>query len=699
MLNRIKALREGQAIVTISAYNGNISSSLKVKVKRKKVEVNTQENIKTKISVSEKNIKIIEGGSKKIVAKLEPSNVNEVVNWQSENTSIATVNKNGLVKGIKEGIVNIIASLSNGESVICKVEVEKAKEIELKGLEIAGSTSIEIGMNERKRLLVSFNPTNASNQIVTWESSNVNVIKVTDDGELIPINQGMASITVKSFNGKYKDTVQVKVNVPQTTIDESSIKFEKAEESIILGKTKTLIPTILPANATNKNVTWSSSNPKVASVEDGLVKALQEGETTITATTVNKKLIATIKIKVTAIKVTGVNIIENDISTSIGDTETLNATVLPSNATNKKVVWSSSNSAVATIDGNGKITAKAQGTTVITVKTVDGNYEDKINVTVKPNVVLVTGVQTSPNSLIIESGSSKNVAVTILPTNATNKSFTCVSNDSNIATASVDGSNCKIVGVSKGTAQITVYSHDNQYNAVVNVAIEEAKNKVNINVATWNIRRYKDAGRDKIAEKIATLNLDIIGLQEARTFADTDEKEENNTKYVLGEIGKKTGLNKFYYTHTRAGNAIMTKRTVVSNNGFGLASCYETRSLQKTVINVNGVNISFYNTHLSYQENCPQIQLESAYNIIKNDVNPVILVGDFNVGPPTVLTNTLGSEYKIIAYDTVRQIYADSIIINGKGKLQYVEGSGKTVVTTGTLSDHNLVMATLSVIN
>ena len=476
------------------------------------------------------------------------------------------------------------------------------------------------------------------------------------------------------------------------------------ESSIIMtvDETKILKAIVLPSDATNQKVKWSSDNELVVTVDqNGMIMAKSPGIANITVNTVDGdfKDDISITVKPKIISVNNVKIDNSSFELEIGESKTLSATISPSNATNKEIQWSSSNEKIATIDENGKVVAKEQGTATIIAKSVDGDFKDSISVTVKPKFISVSDIQIAKKSLVIEKGKSENIAVTILPTNATNKIFTCESKNQNIAAASVNGNSCRINGIGIGTTQVIVFSHDKKNNEVINVTVEEAKKIVNINVATWNIHRYRDANRNLIAEKMATLNLDIIGLQETRTYGNSSSQEENGSKYALGEIGKKIGLNNNYYTHTPAGNAILSNKSFISNNSYGLSSCHETRSLQKTVINVNNINISFYNTHLSYQTNCPQIQLESVYNIIKNDVNPVILVGDFNVGPSTILNNTLGSDYKIIAHDTNRQIYADSIIMNGKGKLKYVDGSAKTIVTTGVLSDHNLVMATISVVN
>ena len=127
-----------------------------------------------------------------------------------------------------------------------------------------------------------------------------------------------------------------------------------------------------PENATNRTVEWKSSDTTIATVEEtGKVTAVKAGDATITATADGK----TAKCQVTTVEpvaVTGVSLSPEAVQLAVGTTTTLKATVAPDNATNQKVTWSSSNPEVATVEGNGLITAKAIGQAEIEVKTAAG---------------------------------------------------------------------------------------------------------------------------------------------------------------------------------------------------------------------------------------------------------------------------------------------------------------------------------------
>ena len=140
-----------------------------------------------------------------------------------------------------------------------------------------------------------------------------------------------------------------------------------------------------PEKATNKNVTWESSNTSVATVENGVVTAVGAGSTTIKATVDGKSAECSVTVNAATVPVTGVSLNKNTLELYTGKRETLIATVEPSDATNPAVNWSSDKPEVATVEG-GTVTAKAAGTATITVTTVDGGFTAICTVTVRPDI-------------------------------------------------------------------------------------------------------------------------------------------------------------------------------------------------------------------------------------------------------------------------------------------------------------------------
>ena len=190
-------------------------------------------------------------------------------------------------------------------------------------------------------------------------------------GYISAVNSGSSS-TGSEVNGVVKS-----VSVTGVTI--------KSSTTLQAGSSETLTPTITPSNASNKNVTFTSSNKAVATVDsNGTVTAVSPGTATITVKTADGGKTDTCTVTVTAkpIPVTDVSLDKSSISLNVGSTAKVTATVSPSNATNKACSYSSTNPSVADVDQNGNITAKAAGSAVIVAKTQDGELTAECTVKV-----------------------------------------------------------------------------------------------------------------------------------------------------------------------------------------------------------------------------------------------------------------------------------------------------------------------------
>ena len=197
------------------------------------------------------------------------------------------------------------------------------------------------------------------------------------------------------------------VLVTGVSLDKESLKLE-------IGSFDTLIATIHPENAADKSTTWSSSNSSVASVDNnGNVAGVGEGSAKITVTTNDGGFTATCQVTVRQkTPVTGVSLDKESLTLEIDDSDTLIATVLPDDASDKSVTWSSSNSSVATVDNNGKVTAVKEGQATITVTTNDCGYKDDCDVTVTYTTafyICITANTDSTFDLTNEGGNNPNL--------------------------------------------------------------------------------------------------------------------------------------------------------------------------------------------------------------------------------------------------------------------------------------------------
>ena len=165
-----------------------------------------------------------------------------------------------------------------------------------------------------------------------------------------------------------------------TPVAVSSVSLNQSSVDLKVGESVTLTATVQPSNATDKNVTWTSSDASVASVSGGVVKAVKEGSASITATAGGKSASCSVKVSPNVVAVTGVSLNQKDLTLKVGETAQLTATVTPDNATDKTVKWSSSDLTKATVDDKGLVTAVSPGTCVISA--ASGSITANCNVTI-----------------------------------------------------------------------------------------------------------------------------------------------------------------------------------------------------------------------------------------------------------------------------------------------------------------------------
>lgn len=237
-----------------------------------------------------------------------------------------------------------------------------------------------------------------------------------------------------------------------TGIPVASVGFNKNVLELEVGETYKLNATVLPSNATDKTLIWSSSDSDVASVSDGLITARKEGEAEITAKSGNKQAVCTVTVKPetdVTVPVTSVTLNQSVYTLAIGASYTLIPTVLPANATDRQVKWSSSNEKTVTVSDRGVIQAIAEGTS--TIKAEAGGKSATCAVTVEKTIVAVAEVTLDRTSLTLKVNETFTLSATVAPENATDKAVKWTTSDSGV----VRVSNGIVTSVGEGTAKIT----------------------------------------------------------------------------------------------------------------------------------------------------------------------------------------------------------------------------------------------------
>ena len=329
----VKAVKAGNA--TITAKVGKTSLTCKVTVKNP--------------YINKKSVSIYVG--KTYTLKLTGTSLKSTA---TSKKSVATVSKKGVVTAKKAGNSTVTLTGTNNKKYTCKVTVKNST-----------ITPAKLELEQGKSYTLKLTGTS----IKSVKTSNKAIATVTKTGKVTGVKLGSATITLYGKNG-LKHTCKVTVIEPKILV--SSITILPGNLSLYPGDSKQLTAQVLPENADDPSITWVSSNTSVATVENGLVKAIAPGSCTILAAAQDKsRKTALIDVTVNAILAETVTLNQTELSLLPGENTTLNAVVGPENASFKDVTWTSSDTNVVTVL-NGQVTAVAGGTATITALATHG---------------------------------------------------------------------------------------------------------------------------------------------------------------------------------------------------------------------------------------------------------------------------------------------------------------------------------------
>lgn len=338
-------------------------------------------------------------------------------------------------------------------------------------VEMAPPTEIQLNKQQAKlfidnsiTLQANLVPEDAFYKELKWESSNESVATVNQYGEISAVSSGTADIIVSSVkNPEVKAICTVSVYEHTTGVNIS-------DENIVvsINETKQLTANTLPLGTSDNQIIWSSDNAEVASVDEvGNIKGLQTGHCVIKATSVDGGFEAQCNVTVVQLA-EAIKINKESTSLVVGNTETLTANILPDNTTDKTILWSSSNSNVATVDANGMVTANKAGECTITAKALSNpNVKATCDVTV---IQPVTGITLSESTYTLKAiGESVQLKATVLSEDASNKkvNWSCPNNTVCVV------SNGNVVAVGYGIAVIIAMTEDGGFMGYCTVTVED----------------------------------------------------------------------------------------------------------------------------------------------------------------------------------------------------------------------------------
>ena len=265
---KVTGIKKGTVTITATIPTNGYSATTTV-------NVGASVNVKN-VSVSPKNITVGVGESKTIITTVSPANsTNSGVKYKSSNKKIAKVTSNGQVIGVKKGSATITVSSNYDSTKKATVKVKVTKLTGEAGViqDFTMDETLEIEQGQKKKL----NITGVNARIINFSINNKKVT-VDSDGTVNAISTGTAIITAKA--GDYQKTCTVKV---LQKVNVESVNVTAPTNTIGKGQNITLIATVLPETATNKGITWKSSNEKIATVKSGVVTGVKKGSAVITA--------------------------------------------------------------------------------------------------------------------------------------------------------------------------------------------------------------------------------------------------------------------------------------------------------------------------------------------------------------------------------------------------------------------------------
>lgn len=386
----------------------------------------------TKVRLDKKSLTLAPKAQVQLTPTISPSDAtDQTLRWTSSKPAVASVNSKGLITAKRAGTAVITATTENDKTASCTVYVKKITTFKL------NKTKLELSPNKTYQLTYSMKPASVTVPI-EWISARKSVATVDQEGKVTTKKDGKAMISAVLKDGTNRTfTCEVTVKTRKVT----SISLNKQKATVSPGEGLTLKATIKPINATNKELSWSSSNRDVATVDEkGKVTTYKEGTATITARAADgsgKK--GTCKLTVAHPKVASLKLNKSKATVSLTGSLTLKYTLKPSNAFDKSVKWSSSKTSVATVDSDGVVTPVKAGTTNITVRAQDGSgVKATCAVTVKRIGVSKITLNISSTKFIPVNSTFK-VKPKITPSNADYPEVEWRSSDETVATIDEEG--------------------------------------------------------------------------------------------------------------------------------------------------------------------------------------------------------------------------------------------------------------------
>ncbi|MBE5950060.1 MAG: hypothetical protein E7260_00550 [Lachnospiraceae bacterium] len=517
----------------------------------------------TKVTLNPSVTTLEIGEYETIKATVSPSGIaGTTLRWLSSDTSVFEIvdftDLSATIQG-KAGGVAVLTAI-NAENVVvgyCKVTVnQQAETIKLSETNVTAKLSAKT-----YQLYATLTPANTTNTKLIWSTTDGKIATVDQNGKVTFKASGKVTIVVQSEDNPaliaYCNFEILKA-VTNVRLDEDSLEMYS-------GESHRLTYLVTPANASNLAVTWVSFNPSVVAVDStGMLTAKSPGTTQIMIMTQDGSYydICTVVVKQKAVSV---KMNYTEITMNAGEYFDMEVTVAPATSTEKSLTWQSLNSKVVTVSSTGRITARAEGTAVVLVKTESG-VTSYCTVTVLQPVI---SMELDPSDITIDVGDTFTIEPVFKPDNATNREVTWESSDESIAEVNAIG---EVTGISGGTAVIICETVDGGYRSYCLVRVEEPVVEITINPDNYRL------GLGKSYQLEATISNHGTATDIGIIWSSSDE-----SVCTVDDNGKIYGVNYGYAT-------IMAEAA----DGYGAYATCEVRVVREVTslkLNVSAITI------------------------------------------------------------------------------------------------------------
>lgn len=653
----VKGVGEGTATVTATTVDGNKTATCTVSVKDPIVHVN-------EVKFDRNELVLTENGRGALTATVLPENAsNKDLEWVVTPSNLALVTDKGevLATGVGEGTIKAISKENSGKFASCRLVVNDGT-VHVNSVSIPATKSAYVGIPFS--LAADVQPSNAKNKTISWtvEKEDVLLKEVVSDNvvSLTGLKEGTSKVTVTTQDGNKTAECLVTVSTYDPLTHVTNVTLNKEKLELQKGQSSQLTATVLPEDADDKSLVWTVDPNNIAVVDTtGKVVAMEVGTATIKATSNDnpaKYAECSLTVTQTNVPVTGVSI-DQTLSLDINETKMLTPVVAPENATNKAVTFEIDDETVVskTISGSTiALKGLKKGSATLTVKTVDGAFEDTCKITVNDPVVHVETIEFAQGKEIekLYVGDSVTLTPILTPANPTNPALSWTTDNNAVAVVSSQG---VVLGVGDGSCNITATSvQDPNVSESIKVNVETKDTRIHVTKVEFT----QDPKEISIKQGTSEMLAPVVSPAEAT------DKSLTWTSNTPGTVSVVSGM----VTGLEVGEATITATSVDNTEAKDTITVKVLPASSTTLLSLNTpANITAFNTATADENMSP---VENLYE----DKNASLLPGNFfKPAEGAQLIYKVGSQnpFKCMPSANVRESGSDATIVISNPKLNY----------------------------